>query len=405
MNSFNYFYMFFLFLLTGLFISSTQAFSHGSMTNPVSRIYNCFLENPEDPKSESCKEAVAVGGKQALYDWNGVNQGNANDMHMDVIPDGQLCGGGQELFKGLNLARNDWFTNNIAPDSGGNIQFVFRATAPHSTKYFNFFITKDGYDPLQPLAWSDLESAPFCSVTQVDLANGNYVMNCPFPVNKSGKHVIYNIWQRDDSQEAFYTCIDVNIEEGVTGSPFKSIGLLRALQDLSLGDKVKFRLFDESFSDLETITLEIGQSQTSSDDWLFALANKINNDSQVAKAGVLNSSGDIVPVKSSLENMVYIPSGSNYTFQVDIEMVNNPGGEEGGEGSCSCCEGPGTAREFDFEYPDGIGTYEPGTVVKGADGNLYECRPFPNSGWCNIDNFYYVPGTGIAWQDAWIKKN
>ena len=36
-------------------------------------------------------------------------------------------------------------------------------------------------------------------------------MNCPFPKVNPGKYIIYNIWQRDDSPEAFYTCIDVNI--------------------------------------------------------------------------------------------------------------------------------------------------------------------------------------------------
>ena len=402
MKYFKYSYVLFLLLLISFYISPKEVYAHGSMVNPVSRIYNCFLENPEDPKSDACKEAVAVGGKQALYDWNGVNQGNANDMHRDIIPDGELCGGGQELFKGLNLARDDWFTNNISPDSNDNIQFVFRATAPHSTKYFDFYITKDVYNPTDPLKWSDLEATPFCSISEVELNNGNYFMNCPFPSNKSGKHLIYNIWQRDDSPEAFYTCIDVNIVDDVVVFPFKSIGQIRALQDLSIGDKVKFRLFDENFSDLETIILEIGQNQISANEWAFALANKINGESQVAKTGVLNNNGEIVPVKNSQENVVYIPTDSNYTFQIDIEMIDNPGG---GEGNCDCCENTNPEIEIDFTYPEGMGSYKPGTVVKAGDGNLYECRPFPFSGWCNGVDFYYEPGSGLAWQDAWIKQN
>jgi len=396
-----YFSLFLLILLIFCF-SIHDVSAHGTFTEPVSRIYKCFLENPENPISDACKEAVAVGGKQALYDWNGVNQGNANDMHMDVIPDGELCGGGQELFKGLNLARDDWFTNNISPDSNDNIQFVFRATAPHSTKYFDFYITKDVYNPTDPLKWSDLEATPFCSINEVELNNGNYFMNCPFPSNKSGKHLIYNIWQRHDSPEAFYTCIDVNIVGDVIVFPFKSIGQIRALQDLSIGDKVKFRLFDENFSDLETIILEIGQNQISANEWAFALANKINGESQVAKTGVLNNNGEIVPVKNSQENVVYIPTDLNYTFQIDIEMIDNPGG---GEGNCDCCENPNPEIEIDFTYPEGMGSYKPGTVVKAGDGNLYECRPYPFSGWCNGVDFYYEPGSGLAWQDAWIKQN
>lgn len=50
------------------------AHAHGSMETPPSRVYGCFLEGPENPKSAACKAAVAAGGTQALYDWNGVNQ-------------------------------------------------------------------------------------------------------------------------------------------------------------------------------------------------------------------------------------------------------------------------------------------------------------------------------------------
>ena len=400
-------FILFLLLFLNHLILIPDAFSHGSMANPVSRIYNCFLENPENPKSDACKEAVSVGGKQALYDWNGVNQGNANDRHREIVPDGQLCGGGKELFKGMNLARDDWFTNNITPDSDGNIQFVFRATAPHSTKYFEFYITRDGYDPLQPLRWSDLEPSPFCSIENVELVNGNYVMNCPFPNSKSGKHVVYNIWQRDDSPEAFYTCVDVNISGNLPTSPFKSIGQIRALEDLSEGDRVIFRLFDENFSDVESVALEIDQSRTTAEEWSFALADKINTESQFVQAGVLNDDGEIVPVKDSQQNTVYSLPESSFSFQIDIEMVDNPGGGDEGDSdnNCSCCADEGTVTEYDFTYPEGLGNYEPGTVVKAQDGNIYECRPFPNSGWCNIDSFYYVPGSGIAWQDAWIRKN
>jgi len=391
-----------LILLIFCFIIQDVA-AHGTFTEPVSRIYKCFLENPENPQSDSCKEAVDVGGKQALYDWNGVNQGNANDMHISVVPDGELCGAGKELFKGINLARNDWFKNDISPNQDGNIDFIFRATAPHSTKYFDFYITKDGYNPLVPLKWSDLESEPFCSILEVDLVNGNYNMNCPFPTGKSGTHVIYNIWQRDDSQEAFYACIDVNIDEENEESEYTSIGNIVANQDLSPGDKVKFRIFDENFEDVETITKKLNEKNNISEKWPFVLAKKINRKSIVVKAGVLKD-GEIVPVKSAQDNEVYITTGSNYSFQIDIEMIDNPGDDD--DDDCNCENpSPGNPTGFDFTYPDNLKEYVEGTVVKANDGSLYKCRTFPNSGWCSGDQFFYEPGSGLAWQEAWIKIN
>jgi len=58
-----------------------------------------------------------------------------------------------------------------------------------------------------------------------------------------------------------------------------------------------------------------------------------------------------------------------------------------------------TISEFDFTYPEGLGQYQQGTVVKGTDNNLYRCN-IP--GWCNSQSsLYYAPGTGLAWDSAW----
>ncbi len=209
-------------ILLGLafFVWQEQAYAHGSMEDPVGRVYHCYQEGPEHPQSEACKAAVLAGGTQQFYDWTGVNQ-LAADHHRSVVPDGKLCSAGKESHKGLDLARADWWTQAIAPDANGNYEFVFLATAPHSTRYFEFYVTKDGYNPTQPLRWSDLEATPFCRITSVTLEDGRYRMSCPLPQGKSGNHVIYNIWQREDSAEAFYTCMDVAFTN--EGSPTPTV--------------------------------------------------------------------------------------------------------------------------------------------------------------------------------------
>ncbi|GHA45016.1 M66 family metalloprotease [Photobacterium aphoticum] len=55
------------------------------------------------------------------------------------------------------------------------------------------------------------------------------------------------------------------------------------------------------------------------------------------------------------------------------------------------------------EYPAyQAGTaYQEGDIVKGTDNNLYQCKPWPNSGWCA--SAAYAPGTSAYWQDAWNK--
>ncbi|WP_301325762.1 cellulose binding domain-containing protein, partial [Lentzea flava] len=45
-------------------------------------------------------------------------------------------------------------------------------------------------------------------------ANGEYSWQAKLP-NKSGRHIIYSLWQRSDSPEAFYSCSDVQFGGGV----------------------------------------------------------------------------------------------------------------------------------------------------------------------------------------------
>ncbi len=471
-----------------------EIFAHGSMETPLSRIYNCRLENPENPKSAACQAAVQAGGTQALYDWNSVRQGNANGQHKALIPDGQLCGGGSSSFQGLNLARADWVSTPIVPDAYGNFEFIYHATAPHATQSMEFYITKDGYNPTKPLAWDDLEAQPFCTISNVTLQNQRYHMTCPLPQNKSGKHLIYHIWQRSDSPEAFYSCSDVefmgNDEPPTT---WHDLGQVRAQQDLTTRSKITLRLFEVdpytgNFNDVESHKIILGRGKGASSEWPFYLAQKVNSNSSLVTIGVLQKDGNIRPVQDDQANRVYTQSDRQLNFEIEIRK-HKPRDDQSPVAKITASQnkiiGPGTIvvsgtqstdpnnlslsykwrlvsgeakidspaaaettvafpnlssdqivtiklivnngthvdrttlaithltdsgsgpkDDYDYVYPDGRGLYEPGTIVLGGDLNRYQCRPWPNSGWCNIaSDLYYAPGTGLAWQDAWTRLN
>ncbi|MFB8107117.1 MULTISPECIES: lytic polysaccharide monooxygenase [Streptomyces] len=194
-------------------ITATPAVAHGSLTDPVSRVSACFAEGPESPVSAACKAAVAAGGTQALYDWNGVNIANAAGKHQQLIPDGKLCSAANDKFKGLDLPRADW---PASPVKAGKHTFTFRATAPHKGS-FELYLTKPGYDPTKPLAWSDLEAKPFAQATDPALVDGSYVFDGTIP-EAAGRQLIYTVWQRSDSPEAFYACSDVVFGGGAGGA-------------------------------------------------------------------------------------------------------------------------------------------------------------------------------------------
>ncbi|SMC29037.1 Predicted carbohydrate-binding protein, contains CBM5 and CBM33 domains [Andreprevotia lacus DSM 23236] len=297
------------------------AFAHGSMEVPVSRVLNCFNEGPEAPKSAACQAAVAVSGPQMLYDWSGVNQ-NPNGNHQAFVPDGQLCGGGKSNYAGLNLVRNDWVTSPIAPDANGNFEFIYNAPAQHQTLYWRLYLTKDGWNNSHALNWSDLEQ--FCELGNIaGDATKRYHLTCKLP-KKTGNHILYAVWQRSDSPEAFYSCSDVSFS--AVASSFKELGQIRTSSNLANDTVVTFRLFNAAGGDLESISQTMswdsvtGAEMFTATNWPYYLAQKVNGTSKYAAIGVLNTTnGSIAPVQDAQANRVYSRDGSSYTYAIDIK--------------------------------------------------------------------------------------
>ncbi|MDX3578284.1 lytic polysaccharide monooxygenase [Streptomyces sp. FL07-04A] len=195
-------------------LSSAPAAAHGSMGDPVSRVAQCYAEGPQSPKSDACRAAVAAGGAQALYDWNGIRIGDANGRHQELIPDGRLCSAGNEEFRGLDLARADWPATAV---HSGPHTFGYRVTAPHKGT-FRVYLTRAGYDPARPLAWSDLDLAHPVATAVDPVATGGFSSFSGTLPGRSGRHVLYAVWQRSDSPEAFYSCSDVVFPGGGAGT-------------------------------------------------------------------------------------------------------------------------------------------------------------------------------------------
>lgn len=187
------------------------AHAHGSLEYPPSRAFACFFLERDNPL---CAQAWAAN-PQALYDWMEINLGNADGRHQELIPDGQLCSAGRAKYAAFDATGTGWPTTVIRPDSDGLHTITWRSTAPHSTDYYRLYLTREGFDPNQPLRWADLElvydSGPWAAVNPV-------VLRTALP-RRSGHAILYVVWQRDDSQEAFYSCSDVRFGDGTSGTP------------------------------------------------------------------------------------------------------------------------------------------------------------------------------------------
>ncbi|MFJ8629400.1 lytic polysaccharide monooxygenase [Streptomyces sp. NPDC093568] len=185
--------------------ASGPAHAHGAPTDPVSRVYACSPDGGEASRSTACRAAVASNGGPFTA-WDNLRIANVNGRDRQVVPDGQLCSGGLPAYRGLDLARADWPSTRLAPGAGLTMRYV--STIPH-TGTFRLYLTKPGYDPTKPLAWSDLPERPFAEVKDPALTDGAYRIRATLPSDRSGRHVLFTIWQNSSTPDTYYSCSDV----------------------------------------------------------------------------------------------------------------------------------------------------------------------------------------------------
>ncbi|MGW5665971.1 lytic polysaccharide monooxygenase auxiliary activity family 9 protein [Streptomyces sp. NPDC003758] len=186
-------------------LPATPALAHGAPTDPVSRVVACSPEGGEQARTAACRAAIAANGAPFTA-WDNLRVADVNGRDRQLIPDGRLCSGGLPAYKGLDLARSDWPSTRLTP--GATLTMTYSSTIPH-TGTFKLFLTTRGYDPAKPLTWSDLPAKPFAEVTDPPLRNGAYRIRATLPADRSGRHVLFTIWQNSSTTDTYYSCSDV----------------------------------------------------------------------------------------------------------------------------------------------------------------------------------------------------
>lgn len=253
-----------------LFILQARVSAHGTTTFPPSRSWICSGgaspnlgvawnggNAPNICKPDAHTSSSTYNINNVITDWQSVGIGAAegrrdnNQAALDAMGDGdfraphvnvmggidaKICSGNMEKFDALNdpsftQDKGGYPTNFPIQEypttlSTGNHKFSYAASAAHRTTptgYVDVYITKSGINLNKELTWEDLEIRPICSYTPATFPTGMQQsgvnsknedeFDCEIPSDKNGQHVIYTVWQRDDSGEAFYACSDVIIGE------------------------------------------------------------------------------------------------------------------------------------------------------------------------------------------------
>ncbi|WP_206074570.1 lytic polysaccharide monooxygenase [Antribacter gilvus] len=195
--------------------TAPPAAAHGSVTNPPSRTYGCYERwsgNHLDPAMATADPMCAQAWQSspsAMWNWNGLYQNGLGGQFESRIPSGALCSGGHTqngLYDAMDRPGR-WYAKGVP----ANFTLTLTDGSDHGADFLRIYVTKPGFDPTtQAVGWGNLDlvkqtgryptSDPY--VTDVNLAG------------RSGRAVLFTIWQASHSDQAYFFCSDINIGGG-----------------------------------------------------------------------------------------------------------------------------------------------------------------------------------------------
>ncbi|PSL58503.1 chitin-binding protein [Saccharothrix carnea] len=193
--------------------ASGVASAHGSVTDPPSRNYGCWQRwgsdhlNPNMGQTDPMCAQAWKADPNAMWNWNGLYRNGVGGNHQGALPSGQLCSGGlaeSGRYRALDTV-GAWNTTNKPR------QFTLTITdqAKHGADYLRIYITRQGVNTATtPLRWSDLELVT---------STGRYGTTGLYQAqvnagSRTGRHVVFTIWQASHMDQAYYLCSDVNFQ-------------------------------------------------------------------------------------------------------------------------------------------------------------------------------------------------
>ena len=320
------------------------AFAHGYLSEPPSRNLLC---SSKAGKIENFNCGSVAYEPQSVEGKQGFPAAGA--------PDGEIASGGVVQFSELNEQSVDrWKVNSIKP---GAHQFKWTFTAPHVTKEFKYYLTKQGWNPNAKLTRDQFDLNPFCTIDGgMKKADQIGPHNCTIPSDKKGHHVMLSTWHVGDTAGMFYNVADLNItDDGGPTDPGKpswsNVGSIAPTMDLKTGDKVTNRVFKsggEVPSMKTTVTIASAQ-QGERNMWPMLLAKEINRTQAASLIAGVERDGRIEP--SLGKNDVFSKSGSGVVrTETTIDHQPEAGLDEGfsisNNGEFKIQNGKATAKFF-----------------------------------------------------------
>ena len=201
--------------LGAMTLLAPSASAHGSVTDPPTRNYGCWERwgadhlNPQMATLDPMCWQAFQDNPNAMWNWNGLFREGVGGQHQAVIPDGQLCSGGRTqngLYKSMDTV-GAWKAKQVP----NTFTLTLTDSAKHGADYLKIYVTKQGFDPTtQPLTWASLD---LVKTTGSYPTTGLYQSDISLP-GRSGRAVLYTIWQASHLDQPYYLCSDIVIGQG-----------------------------------------------------------------------------------------------------------------------------------------------------------------------------------------------
>ncbi|MFT7620090.1 MAG: putative carbohydrate-binding protein with CBM5 and CBM33 domain [Planctomycetota bacterium] len=232
-------------ILFVILLSPSVCNAHGTLIFPKSRVYHVYQANPSNPSFALAASAVAMDGELSYYTWNEVSRNIPAAVNAGLppgfdyspwIPDGEIASAGRtdpnsseypRTYAGLDQVSQDWPREAVT--AGDTISCQFLATAIHTPSVWDVWMTKPSWNPTMPLTWAEME---FLERPNPILTGSTFTFDLTIPTDRSGHHVLWIAWQRDDPVgEVFISTSDLEIQNhpgskedfeistGVNGAP------------------------------------------------------------------------------------------------------------------------------------------------------------------------------------------
>jgi GH18 family chitinase/predicted carbohydrate-binding protein with CBM5 and CBM33 domain len=202
------------------------------MEYPRSRVRIVHAQLYAAQKDPWTIQAIAADGTSAYDNWAQLSRniipavGGDPNIYRNYISDGELAGGGNNQqtghlpghagnsYVGMDAVSNSWEWPTT-PVQEGQLDMRFITSASHDPSFFHVWITKSTYNHRAPMTWDDLEYLGRPPHTRT---GDSYYFSVNLPA-RTGHHVIYCLWQRDDpAGEVFISTSDVTFG-GVSNEP------------------------------------------------------------------------------------------------------------------------------------------------------------------------------------------